>query len=141
MGWWFWRERKCSFAPPGLCLGFAFDPRLRGGLYARAAPRLLPKARSSLSEAGGLRRTRPYFLPYLKQLQIPPVGRDDKSFFVFNGKETGEFNRVGFVTRNGKGCDIGYALAASSCEEANSVDACTVTALDATTAFAVPNPG
>jgi hypothetical protein len=40
----------------------------------------------------------------------------------------------------GKGCDIGYALATSSCEEANSVEACTVTALDATTAFAVPNP-
>jgi hypothetical protein len=40
----------------------------------------------------------------------------------------------------GKGCDIGYALAASSCEGANSVDACTVTALDAITAFAVPNP-
>jgi hypothetical protein len=39
-----------------------------------------------------------------------------------------------------KGCDIGYALAVSSCEEANSVDACTVTASDATTAFAVPNP-
>jgi hypothetical protein len=39
-----------------------------------------------------------------------------------------------------KGCDIGYALAASSCEGANSVDACTVTALDAITAFAVPNP-
>ena len=47
----------------------------------------------------------------------------------------------GFAARNGKGCDIGYALAASSCEEANSVDACTVTALDATTAFAVPYPG
>jgi hypothetical protein len=47
----------------------------------------------------------------------------------------------GIAARNGKGCDIGYALAASSCEEANSVDACTVTALDATTAFAVPNPG
>src|SRR5229473_5772886 len=40
----------------------------------------------------------------------------------------------------GKGCDIGYALAVSSCEETNSVDACTVTALDAITAFAVPNP-
>jgi len=37
----------------------------------------------------------------------------------------------------GKGCDIGYALA---CEGANSVEACTVTALDAITAFAVPNP-
>ncbi len=42
--------------------------------------------------------------------------------------------------KNSKGCDIGYALAISSCEEANSVDACTVTALDAITAFAVPNP-
>ena len=41
---------------------------------------------------------------------------------------------------NRKGCDIGYALAISSCEGANSVDACTVTALDAITAFAVPNP-
>jgi len=40
----------------------------------------------------------------------------------------------------GKGCDIGYALAASSCEGANNVEACTVTALDAITAFAVPNP-
>jgi hypothetical protein len=40
----------------------------------------------------------------------------------------------------GKGCDIGYALAASSCEGAHSVDACTVTALDAITAFAVPDP-
>src|SRR5215831_9677249 len=42
--------------------------------------------------------------------------------------------------RKGKGCDIGYALAASSCEGAYSVDACTVTALDAITAFAIPNP-
>ncbi len=40
----------------------------------------------------------------------------------------------------GKGCDIGYALAVGSCEGANSVDACTVTASDAITAFAVPNP-
>ena len=39
-----------------------------------------------------------------------------------------------------KGCDFGYALATSSCEEANGVDACTVTALDAITTFAVPNP-
>jgi hypothetical protein len=39
-----------------------------------------------------------------------------------------------------KGCDIGYALAVSSCEGAFSVDACTVTALDAITTFAVPNP-
>jgi hypothetical protein len=39
-----------------------------------------------------------------------------------------------------KGCDIGYALTANSCEGANSVEACTVTALDAITAFAVPNP-
>ena len=42
--------------------------------------------------------------------------------------------------KNGKGCDIGYAPATSSCEGANRVDACTVAALDAITAFAVPNP-
>jgi hypothetical protein len=46
----------------------------------------------------------------------------------------------GNARKNDKGCDIGYALAISSCEEANGVDACTVTALDAITAFAVPNP-
>ena len=46
----------------------------------------------------------------------------------------------GTARQNSKGCDIGYALAAGSCEEANSVEACTVTALDAITAFAVPNP-
>jgi hypothetical protein len=46
----------------------------------------------------------------------------------------------GTARQNSKGCDIGYALAISSCEEANSVEACTVTALDAITAFAVPNP-
>ena len=39
-----------------------------------------------------------------------------------------------------KGCDIGYALVADSCEGTDSVDARTVTALDAITAFAVPNP-
>ena len=44
-------------------------------------------------------------------------------------------------SRNRKGCDIGYALVACSCEEADNVDARTVTALDATTAFAVPDPG
>jgi len=43
-------------------------------------------------------------------------------------------------TERDKGRDIGYALAAGSCEGANSVDACTITALDVTTAFAVPNP-
>jgi hypothetical protein len=41
---------------------------------------------------------------------------------------------------NRKGCDIGYGPSASSCEGANSVDACTVAALDAITALAVPNP-
>jgi hypothetical protein len=39
-----------------------------------------------------------------------------------------------------KGRDIGYALAADSCEGVNSVEARTVTAPDAITAFAVPNP-
>jgi len=42
--------------------------------------------------------------------------------------------------KKGKGCDIGYALAASSCEGARGVEARTVTAFDAITAFAVPNP-
>ena len=42
--------------------------------------------------------------------------------------------------RNGKGCDIGYALAAGSCEGTTSVETRTVTAHDVTTAFAVPNP-
>jgi hypothetical protein len=41
---------------------------------------------------------------------------------------------------NKKGCEVGYALAAGSCERANSVEACTVAALDVITAFAVPNP-
>ena len=41
---------------------------------------------------------------------------------------------------NRKGCDIGYAPAISSCEGANRVDARTVAALDAITAFADPNP-
>ena len=60
--------------------------------------------------------------------------------------EEGEYSRrpplrgLEEETRKGKGCDIGYALVASSCEGANSVEACTVTALDAITAFAVPNP-
>ena len=39
-----------------------------------------------------------------------------------------------------KGRDIGYAPVVSSCEGANAVDTCTVTALDVITAFAVPNP-
>jgi hypothetical protein len=41
-----------------------------------------------------------------------------------------------------KAVSIGYALALaiSSCEGANRVEAYTVTALDAITAFAVPNP-
>jgi hypothetical protein len=41
---------------------------------------------------------------------------------------------------NIKGCDIGYALAANPCEGVHSVEACTVTAFDAITAFTVPNP-
>ena len=44
------------------------------------------------------------------------------------------------TARNSKGCDIGYAPTANSCEGVNSPDACTVTALDAITAFAVPDP-
>jgi hypothetical protein len=44
------------------------------------------------------------------------------------------------ILGKGKGCDFGYALADNSCEGAPGVDACTVTALLAITAFAVPNP-
>jgi len=39
-----------------------------------------------------------------------------------------------------KGYDIGYALATNSCEGASNVEACTVIAPDAITAFAIPNP-
>ncbi len=49
-----------------------------------------------------------------------------------NGQELGAGNI--------KSRDLGYALAISSCEEANNVETCTVTALDAIAAFAVPNP-
>jgi hypothetical protein len=43
-------------------------------------------------------------------------------------------------SENGKGCDIGYAPAINSCEGANRVDARTIAAHDAITAFADPNP-
>src|SRR5215470_10458122 len=43
-------------------------------------------------------------------------------------------------SRNGKGCDLGYAPAIGSCERTYSVDTRTVAALDVITAFAVPNP-
>ena len=43
--------------------------------------------------------------------------------------------------RNRKDRDIGFALAAYSCEGVCDVDACTVAVLDAIAAFAVPNPG
>ena len=43
--------------------------------------------------------------------------------------------------RKGKGYGFGCALAVDSYEGANSVDTRTVAALDAITAFAVPNPG
>jgi len=39
-----------------------------------------------------------------------------------------------------KGCDIGYALAISSCEGANSVETCTVTALRCDHRFRGPKP-
>jgi hypothetical protein len=43
-------------------------------------------------------------------------------------------------SENKRSCDIGYALAVSSCEEVHSVDACTVTASDVTAAFAASDP-
>jgi hypothetical protein len=51
----------------------------------------------------------------------------------------GEAERF-LIEKNRKGRDIGYALAASSCEGANNVETCTVTTPDVITAFAVPNP-
>ena len=48
--------------------------------------------------------------------------------------------QINVAATNSKGCDIGYAPSASSCEGAHSLDTCTVTALDAITAFAVPDP-
>src|ERR1700719_1092572 len=56
------------------------------------------------------------------------------------GRSKGEGRFAPLLPEIGKGCDFGYAPAASSCEGANSVDACTVAALDAITAFAVPDP-
>ena|ERR1700719_3058963 len=56
------------------------------------------------------------------------------------GRSKGEGRFAPLLPEIGKGCDFGYAPAASSCEGANSVDACTVAAPDAITAFAVPNP-
>ena len=47
----------------------------------------------------------------------------------------------GHETRgNEKNRDIGYALAANSCERVSDVDTCTVAVPDAISAFAVPNP-
>jgi hypothetical protein len=40
-----------------------------------------------------------------------------------------------------RSCSIGYALAVNLCERVGSVDACTTTAPNAITAFAVPSPG
>jgi hypothetical protein len=54
-----------------------------------------------------------------------------------SGSKMEEWKQYG----KGKGCDLGYALAGSSCERVTSVETCTVTASDAITAFAVPNPG
>lgn len=44
------------------------------------------------------------------------------------------------VTKNKRSCDIGYALAANSCEGINRVEACTVTASDVIAAFATSGP-
>jgi len=44
------------------------------------------------------------------------------------------------LEKKDKGCDIGYALAASSCEGANNVEHAPSQPFDAITAFAVPNP-
>jgi len=53
----------------------------------------------------------------------------------------GEVRTAGEEAGKGKGCGIGYVLAADSCERPGDVDACTTAALDVITAFAVPSPG
>jgi hypothetical protein len=92
----------------------------------------------------------------VKGEQVGPVGRPVTSLSAFLVKKE-ECNKDGSpqpfrrpanrqmdgmisAPENGKGCDIGYAPAISSCEGADSVDARTVAALDAITAFAIPNP-
>ena len=50
-------------------------------------------------------------------------------------------NSIKEGTEKGKGRDLGYALAANSCEGVDRVETCTITALDAITAFAVTDPG
>jgi len=54
--------------------------------------------------------------------------------------ECGATTRLFRRDTKGKGCDIGYALATNSCEGVDDVEACTVTAFDAITAFAVSYP-
>ena len=57
---------------------------------------------------------------------------------IFRGTACGRVRRR--TLDKDKGCDIGYALATSSCEEANSVEHAPSQPFDAITAFAVPNP-
>ena len=72
-------------------------------------------------------------------LFVSSQGRESTGWHRPSGGEGGSSADLR-CARNRKGCDIGYAPAIRSCEGAHSVDACTVAALDAITAFAVPNP-
>jgi len=47
---------------------------------------------------------------------------------VFEGEQVRCYVRPSTENTREKGCDIGYALATGSCEEADSVETCTVTA-------------
>jgi len=62
----------------------------------------------------------------------------------FARRESGESRsrqgNLGNLAKKEKGRDLGYALAANSCEGASSVESCTITALDVITAFAVLAP-
>jgi len=53
---------------------------------------------------------------------------------------TGQDARTHIYAEKEKGRDLGYALAASSCEGVNGVESCTITAFDVITAFAVLTP-
>ena len=80
-------------------------------------------------------REQDHFVALCKRI-LATRDNSDPERDIFQGKSQREQHAL----PNGKGCDIGYALAVYSRERAYSVDARTVAALEAITAFAVPNP-
>jgi hypothetical protein len=87
---------------------------------------------------GDLWRVYPQFV--LKTAKSARAMSDRLTKDSLHRERTKPRKRATLHPENRKGCDIGYAPAISSCEGANNLDACTVAALDAITALAVPNP-